>query len=385
MPFRQRELMDERIRFVVAASRGERSLAALCREFGISRPTGYLWLDRYRESGSVAALRERSHRPRRMPRLTPSSVVDQVVSLRLAHGWGARKLRVLLSRRGVTLSESTINRVLKRQGLVYDREVAGTAPRRFERAAPNELWQMDFKGPYRLTTGRCVPLSIIDDHSRYAIGLFALDNQLTDTVHQALVNRFERYGVPEAILTDHGIPWWGNSNGHGLTRLSVSLIRQGIRLCFSGLRHPQTQGKVERFHRTISEMVRHHGRPATLSSWQTRLDDFRNEYNQLRPHEALDLDVPAARYRPSHRPYQPDPTDWEYPPGANVVRLNQQGLLPWQRKRYFVCEALANEYVEVNECQQKLLIRFRHMWIREIDRITGRSATLIDKEQNPYV
>lgn len=385
MPFRQSDLMDERIRFVVAASRWEQSLAALCREFGISRPTGYLWLERYREAGSVTALSERSCRPHRMPRLTPSRLVDEIVSLRLAHGWGARKLRVLLAHRGETVSESTINRVLKRQGLIYTREVSGKATRRFERTAPNELWQMDFKGPYRLATGRCVPFSIIDDHSRYAIGLFAFDNQLTDTVHQALVTRFERYGVPQAILTDHGVPWWGNSNEHGLTRLSIRLIRQGIRLCFSGVRHPQTQGKVERFHRTISEMVRHHGRPTTLSSWQTRFDDFREEYNHLRPHEALGLDVPASRYHPSNRPYRPNPRDWEYPSGAKVVRLNQQGMLPWQTKRFFVCEALANEYVQITECSRKLLIRFRHTWIREIDPDNGRSASLIDKKQKPYV
>jgi transposase InsO family protein len=292
---------------------------------------------------------------------------------------------VLLAQRGLTVSESTINRILKREGLVRIGEVTGTASRRFERVRPNELWQMDFKGPYWLQSGRCIPLSILDDHSRYAIGLFALDNQLTETVHQALVNRFERYGVPEAILVDHGIPWWGNSNEHGLTRLSVSLIRQGIRLCFSGLRHPQTQGKVERFHRTISEMVRHHGRPTSLSAWQTRFDDFRKEYNQLRPHEALGLDVPAARYRPCKRPYQPDPPEWEYSAGANVIRLNQQGMLPWRGQRFFVCEALAHERVQVTECQDKLLIRFRHTWIREVDPKNGRSATLIDKNQEPYV
>ncbi len=387
MPFKQCSAMDERIRFAIQASRGDRSLSAVCREFGISRPTGYVWLKRHRERGDILALTEQSRRPHRLPRMTATDVADRVVSLRLAYGWGARKLRVLLSEHGVVISESTVNRILARHGLQRQAEKVGQAHVRFERSEPNELWQMDFKGHYRLPVlpgGRCYPLSIIDDHSRYAIGLFALDNQQAATVHQALVNRFERFGLPEAILVDHGTPWW-SPNGHGLTWLAVALIKQGIRLCFSGIRHPQTQGKGERFHRTVGEMVRHRGRPDTVHDWQTAFDEFLGEYNHLRPHEALDLAVPATRYRPSPRPYQPSPPGWDYPAGAIVIRLNQQGVLPYHRRRYFVCEALANEDVQVEVCDPRIFVRYRHMWIREIDLTTGRSGTLIDSNRNPYV
>ena len=385
MPWKASSVVDERIRFVIAVERGTGGMSGLCREFGVARSTGYRWLRRYHEGGGrVEAIRERSRRPRRSPGRTTQGVVDRIVSLRLAHGWGARKLRVLLAAEDITVSESTINRVLKEHGLQYESEVQGQATRRFAREVPNELWQMDFKGPYRLTAGRCYPLSIVDDHSRYAVGLYALDNQLGASVHGCLVRTFERYGVPENILVDHGIPWW-SSNGHGLTWLAVALIKQGIRLCFSGLRHPQTQGKVERFHRTLNHSMRLHGHPTHLAGWQHAFDWFVNEYNHLRPHEALAMAVPASHYQPAHRAYQPSPPAWEYPAGAIVKRLNAKGLLSWKQRYYFVSEALANEWVELNPCVSTLLIRYRHMWIREIDLTTTQSVTLIDKTQNPYM
>ena len=384
MPWKAISVQDERIRFVIEASQGKRPLAAICRDFGISRPTGYVWLSRYRSGGRVNDLRELSRRPHRIVRQTAEGVIDRVISLRLAHGWGARKLQVLLDREGITLSESTINRILKRQGLQYEPEVSGQAVRRFVREAPNDLWQMDFKGPYRTTLGRCCPLSVLDDHSRYLVGLYALGDQLGQSVHQSLVRTFERYGVPEAMLVDHGIPWF-SANGHGLTWLAVALIKQGIRLCFSGIRHPQTQGKVERFHRTLSDSVRHHGHPEHLADWQRAFDDFTVEYNQIRPHEELAMKVPASQYQPSRRSYQPEPPEWEYPIDAIVKRLNIKGLLHWRGRYYFVCEALAGERVEVTQCNHTLLVRYRHMWIREIDTQTTRSETLIDKTANPYV
>jgi transposase InsO family protein len=282
------------------------------------------------------------------------------------------------------VSESTINRTIKRCGLTEYHKVAGTATRRFVREHPNDLWQMDFKGDYPLSRGRCYPLSVIDDHSRFALGVYALTGQTGHAVHRCLVTTFERYGVPQAMLVDHGIPWW-SANGHGLTWLAVALIKQGIQLCFSGLRHPQTQGKVERFHRTLSDSIRRRGRPETLSDWQRTLDEFIGEYNHIRPHESLRLEVPASCYRPSGRAYQPYPPDWEYTGDGPVVHLNTQGALTWRGQRYFVSEALANERVQVQPMDHLLVVRYRHMWIREIDVSTGRSRTLVDKNQNPYV
>jgi transposase InsO family protein len=385
MPWKVSSVIDERIRFVIAAEQGTRVMSRLCREFGVARSTGYRWWRRYRDGGCrIETVREHSRRPHRSPGRTNDEIVNRIVILRLIHGWGARKLCVLLKAEGMTVSESTINRVLKEHGLQYEPEVRGQATRRFVRSAPNELWQMDFKGPYRLTTGRCYPLSIIDDHSRYVVGLHALDNQLGASVHGCLVRTFERYGVPETMLVDHGIPWW-SANGFGLTWLAVALIKQGIRLRFSGLRHPQTQGKVERFHRTLNDAMRSYRHLVCLPDWQRAFDRFVDEYNHLRPHESLAMAVPASHYQPATRAYHPDPPGWEYPAGAIVKRLNAKGLLLWKRRYYFVCEALANEWVEVNPCADTVLVRYRHMWIREIDIENSRSVTLIDKTQNPYV
>lgn len=384
MPWRERSVMDERIRFVISADRKTTSMAVLCQEFGVSRPTGYRWLLRYREAGNVSGFSERSRRPHDSPSQTAEMVVDRIVSLRLAFTWGARKLQILLEQEGLQVSESTINRILKRHGLQHQPEVVGQATTRFARETPNELWQMDFKGPYYMATGRCCPLSIVDDHSRYAVGLYALNDQTARSVHASLVQTFQQYGVPEAILIDHGVPWYIPS-GHGLTWLGVAMIKQGIRLCFSGFRHPQTQGKVERFHRTLDDRLRHHGYPSRLTSWRQALDDFVYEYNYIRPHESLGMATPASRYLSSPREYQENPPTWDYPSGATIKRLNTQGQLYWQSRYYFISEALSNEFVEINPCGETLLVRYRHMWIREIDMKTGQSETLIGKPINPYV
>ncbi len=149
---------------------------------------------------------------------------------------------------------------------------------------------------------------------------------------------------------DHGSPWWSTTNAYGLTTLSVWLIKHGIRLLMSGLRHPQTQGKVERFHRTLKDDVLHHGRPETLTGWQSAFDRFRNRYNHIRPHESLDMAVPADRYMASSRRYQPRPPEWHYPEGANLKKLSSHGCLPYGGRYYFVCEALKCEWVRKKLC-----------------------------------
>ena len=188
---------------------------------------------------------------------------------------------------------------------------------------------------------------------------------------------FEVYGVPEALLMDHGTPWWSTTNGYGLTRLSVELIEQGIRLCFSGVGHPQTQGKVEQFHCALSRAVRHRGRPQGWVQWKALLAAFREEYNQVRPHEALAMAVPATRYQPSRKAYTARPREWEYPPGCLVKRLNSQGCLYWRARCYFVCEALAGQRVAVEPVDQKLLVRYRHMYIREIDLLSHQTRAVV--------
>jgi transposase InsO family protein len=377
MPWQASSVMDERIKFVVGASQEAVNFSALCRAFGISRPTGYKWLRRFKEASSLSGLREHSRRPREIPHRTPRAHEERAIILRLRYGWGGKKLRELLLQEGLDLKVTTINRILKRNGLINPTDSHSPAVKRFERQHPNELWQMDFKGDYRLNERRCYPLSIIDDHSRFGLGLFALPGQDGPAVYSCLLRTFESYGVPEAMLMDHGTPWWSTTNNHGLTWLSVSLIKQGIRLYLSGVGHPQTQGKVERFHRTLAQAVRHHGRPMTLSGWKKLFNCFLDEYNHIRPHEALDMATPAERYQPSRKAYNPHPPEWEYPPGAIIKRLNTQGCLDYNHRRFFVCEALAEQRVRIEQVENRLIVSFRKMYIREINIKTGRSTSLL--------
>jgi transposase InsO family protein len=381
-----KEKGDQRIRFVMRAVSGKEKMSQLCREFEISRPTGYMWLKRYREgSHSLTAVVERSRRPRTSPRRTRPELEARVVALRQELGWGAKAIRHVLERdEGIRLGRMTVHRIIERHGEIRDEDRHKPATKRFERKEPNQLWQMDFKGQFPMGNRQCFPLSVLDDHSRYLIGLQALAGTRTEGVESALRGFFLEHGVPEAMLMDHGTPWWNIMNGHGLTRLSVELIKQGIRLCFSGIRHPQTQGKVEKFHDTLRRAVEHRNRwPKHLDEWQQDFTEIRQTYNQRRPHEALNMNVPASRYRPANRKYQSTPLEWEYPAGSTVHRLNSQGQLWWNHRYLFVCRALAGECVRIEQLNQKLVIGFRHMWIREIDAATGRSVALIAAGDQP--
>ena len=388
MPFRDTSVNEERIRFVIEASQSRANKKLLCEMFGITRRTGDKWLERYHAAGSLIGVQEQSRRPRHSPTQTSPELVERIVVFRRQYDWGARKIVSLLERAGVSPvpSESTVNRVLKRQGLVPPAESHPPATKRFERSRCNELWQMDFKGEYRMGGQWCYPLSLLDDHSRYLVGLRALPNQRTEPVQGVLVRTFERCGVPEGMLMDRGTPWRSNPHEHGLTRLGVFLIKQGIRLLFGRVRHPQTQGKVERFHRTLHRTVRREpALPTTLSGFQWLFDAFAVEYNQVRPHESLAMATPGECYQPGSRVYQPEPPEWDYPVGATVVKLNPQGSFDYRRRRCFVSEALAGQYVQLERLPDKLVVRFRHMYVREINETTGRSVTLLVPDDNPNV
>jgi transposase InsO family protein len=286
----------------------------------------------------------------------------------------------LLAAEGVTVSVATIDRIIRREGLVDPQESHPPAVKRFERAAPNELWQMDFKGQYPLQPdGECFPLTVLDDHSRYAVGLFPLRGTDGAPVQRALTRCFEEYGVPDSLLIDHGTPWWCHPNRHGLTRVAVFLIKQGITLCYSGIRHPQTQGKVERFHRSLHRRLRQWGIPRTWPDFARALRRFRAEYNDVRPHEACGLEPPARHYTRSPRPFHVTPPPWTYPGSAAVLRVDRTGSIWFERRRYFVCEALVDEWVGCQPFDHHLLVTYRHMHVREIDLRSGRSTAIVER------
>lgn len=379
MPWLETDVRDQRIQFVMTATRPGANVAATCRAFGITEKTGHKWLARYRATGSVAALRDQSRRPQSSPRRTSAAVTARVVALRIEYGWAGEKLVPLLAAEGLTVAARTIDRIIAREGLTHADAPPTAAPGRFERAAPNELWQMDAKGHYPLRHGgRCHPLSVLDDHSRYAVGLYALLTLEGRSVTRALRDCFEQHGVPDAMLMDHGAPWWGASNPAGLSQLSIWLLRQGITLLHGRVRHPQTQGKVERFHRTLGERLRFWGVPQTFGDFQGAFAAFQHEYNEIRPHESLGQIPPAHRFARSRRAYCPAPPAWEYPPGAQVGTVDQAGMLTVAGRRWFISEALRGERVRWVALAETVLVQYRHMWIRELRLTTAQSVPLLE-------
>jgi transposase InsO family protein len=368
--------MDQRVEFVLRAQEGEEAIAELCREYGISRPTGYLWLNRYHEVGSVTGLAERSRRPAHSPQRTAAKIETAVLTVRDKTGWGGPKIAKVLEQQGIQVAPATAQRILKRSGRVVPPPVDKTT-KRFAKAECNELAQMDFKGEYRLAAAKCYPLSFLDDCSRYCHGLWPLPGTGGEGVKQTLAGYFRAHGVPLSILMDHGPPWYSTTNQHGLTWVSVWLLKLGVVLRYSGVGHPQTQGKVERFHQTLKARTRHRGAPTTMGEWEGWAAEFRHEYNHERPHEALGMKTPAEVYQAVNlRPYQEHPREWEYT-GGIVKRLNTQGLLYYRQQSYFVSEALAAEHVRVDELDGKLLVTFRHMTVREIEIHTGKSRAVL--------
>jgi transposase InsO family protein len=370
--------MEQKIAFITQAQHVRKgALAQLCRQFGISRKTGYKWLKRYRQQGGLVALEEQSRRPSSSPRRTGGFLEERILELRRPDGWGARKIAHLLWQEGWRVSTATVHRVLLRHDQVHRTDRHTAAPHRFERAQPNELFQVDFKGPMGRSGVSDEPLSILDDHSRYGVGLYAMRDHSWERVRDCFIDVFERCGKPCQMLMDHGTPWWANQNGWGLSRLSVFLIEQDIDLIFGRVCHPQTQGKVERFHRTLARSMIKQGLPTQWHQWQERYDGFLDRYNYVRPHEAIGMQTPAQRYRRSERFYRPQTVPWQYPETLEVVRVDANGMIRWEGRRHFVCEALVHHQVAVEQLGQELLVRFRNMYVRQIDLQTSRTSAFI--------
>lgn len=298
--------MSQRQEFVVLASDPNANVRELCRRFGIGPATAYKWLGRYR-LGGLEGLGDLSRRPRHCPGQTAPEVQALAVDLRRRHrAWGGRKIRRRLADLGHPdlPAASTITDILRRHGLMDPSEAAQHKPfTRFEHPLPNDLWQMDFKGDFPLLArGRCYPLTILDDHSRFNLALRACGNSRRTTVQPHLIDVFRRYGLPRRILADNGPPWGSGTPG-ALTHLGAWFIRLGIDLWHGRPFHPQTQGKEERFHRSLkAEVLQGHSFQDCLDA-QRHFDPWRDVYNLQRPHEALNLATPASRYHASRRPF----------------------------------------------------------------------------------
>jgi transposase InsO family protein len=367
-----KQTMAFRQEIVTLAMKPGANVREICRRFQLSPKTFYKWLKRSRNEGEQG-LGNRSRRPQHSPDRASAAVEQKVLEVRARHpSWGARKIRRILVNQAETEvpTNSTIHRILKRNGRIDPVEsLKHQAWQRFEHEKPNQLWQMDFKGWFRtIDQRRCNPLTILDDHSRYVVCLQACVNQQTDTVQAQLIATFRRYGLPERMTMDNGAPW-GNDVEHRHTPLTAWLIRLGIGISHSRPYHPQTQGKDERFHRTLQVDLLRWQSFRDISHVQKHFDEYRHIYNRERPHQALQLDVPASRYRVSTRGFPEQLPPIEYDEGDIVRKVHEKGDLYYRGKRYRVGKAFYGYPVALRATTEDgiLNVYFCHQKIAKID------------------
>ena len=348
MPWKEWSMMSQRVEFVTLASTEGAQMSELCRRFGISRQTGYKWLQRFACDGE-RGLDDRSRRPLSSSRQSSPEIEALIVACRGEHPrWGGRKLRKLLRDEGHSglPAASTITQILRRHGLLNECDGAGQARafQRFERETPNDLWQMDFKGHFALGNGeRCHPLTVLDDHSRFSLCLQACADERLETVQTTLIQVFRRYGLPNGMLMDNGAPW-GDAEGQPWTRLTAWLVRLGIRVSHGRARHPQTQGKLERWHRTLKAEVLNE-RFGDQVSAQAGFDPWREMYNTKRPHEALNMGVPADRYQMSQRSFPETLKAIEYAPDVSIRKVQSKGVVDFRGYRLRIGNAFVGDPV----------------------------------------
>jgi len=373
--------MDEKLRFVFEYERDEETMRELCTRFAISRETGYVWLRRYRQSG-VAGLLELNRAPHRHPNQTAESVERAVLELREAHmRWGPRKLKRILERDQPAQAwpaASTVGEIVKRAGLVVPRKKRRrTEPYTQPLAHANQsnrVWCADFKGWFKSGDGtRIDPLTITDAWSRYLLRCQAVEKTDTERVRAIFEAAFREFGLPEAIRTDNGAPFASSALG-GLSRLAVWWIKLGIVPERIQAGHPEQNGRHERMHRSLKQEVH---RAEDWRSQQRQLDRFRQDFNQVRPHEALDMQTPASIYEPSLRPYPDREPEVEYPDTMEVRTVRAHGCFRWKKKDFFLTEVLWGEPIGLLPIGKDLFnIYFAHLPLVGLDGSRGKLIPL---------
>jgi transposase InsO family protein len=368
MPFTELGAMDQKLEFVRLAQTEGANMSTLCQRFGISRTLGYRLLDRFREEGA-AGLEERSRRPKTSPNRSARKTEKAVLDERAKHpAWGGRKIaRVLEGRHKV--APSTVTGILHRHGIAVGQFSKPSKPFiRFEHAAPNNLWQMDFKGHVPMAKGRLHPLTVLDDHSRYSIILAACRNERTDTVKSKLIEGFEHYGLPWRIAVDNGPPW-GSAGAEALTPLAIWLIEIGVKISYSRPYHPQTLGKEERFHRSLKAEALSGPPFRSYDKAQAELDRWRMIYNHERPHEALDMKPPISRYAPSTRLYIGKIESFAYSDTDLVRKVYEPGRASFKGRTVHVPKGLQGKTIAFRPAEKDgaFDLYFRHQRFKTID------------------
>lgn len=366
----------ERARFVVEAELSDLSHAELCRRYGISRPTGYKWLQRYQTEG-LGGLEDRSHRPQSCPHSTSEAVVERILAIRKSRDWGARKIRRKLQDdpdiRQVP-SPDTITRILRRHGCIDPRK-----PRRRRmhpgpplpiEPQPNATWTADFKGEFRTLDGKlCFPLTVQDGYSRFLLECRAMLRLDLEATIRSFRRLFQTFGLPRRIRTDNGHPFASTAIA-GLSQLSVWWISLGIEPELIEPGKPQQNGRHERMHRTLKKRTALPPR-ANLSAQQRRFNEFRELYNGERPHEALEMETPATIYRPSNRAFSNNPEPIEYPDHFEIRRVSGDCTMRWRNRKVFVSSLLKQHSVGLEQVADQVWSVFFgpvHLgWLDETD------------------
>ena len=370
MSWKAKGLKIMRAEFVKRVLENEKSKAALCREYGISRPTGDKWIARY-EAGEEMS--DHSRAPCAKPNMIPIEIEEQIVDYRKRYpAIGAVKMKRMLENEGCEglPCAKTFNNVFMRNGLITrEASLAATPCTRFEKTYPNEMWQGDFKGHFEMKDGkRCHPLNINDDYSRFNLCSEALGAETIDMVRPVMQRLFEEYGLPFSFLCDNGNPW-GVTQGSGFTSFEIWLMELGILTLHGRIHHPQTQGKEESFNRSQTrECLR--GRVFDdMNDAQAHLNEYREFYNNKRPHHALNLEVPASRYAPSERRMPKKIEPWEYPSECRIRRINKDGYIKIAGHSYFLSGAFAGKDVGIRESRLpgEITLLFRQFRIARLN------------------
>ena len=379
MPWKVSHPMTERMHFVTRLAKGER-MVDLCREFGISRKTGYKFWERFQHQG-VTALQDQPRARKRIAHKTSEAIEQLLVDARTAHpSWGGRKLKDVLEREspGVVLpSAGTIAAILRRRGLVQARRQRRRPSRYAGRLtvaeSPNDVWATDYKGQFRLGNREyCYPLTATDLHSRFILAVEALDGTDEEQARVVFEDIFSKHGLPLVIRTDNGTPFSSAQGLAGLTRLSALWLRLGIRHERIEPAHPEQNGQHERMHRTLKAETARPAR-ANLMQQQERFDEFRREFNEKRPHEALEMKRPAEVYRPSDRPLPKPLPDLDYPLHDDTLVVGRNGHIRLPRGRQvFLSSALIHQPVGVREeLDGRWLVTFVNLDLGMYDPRTG--------------
>lgn len=355
MPWEDKTVEKNRTEFVLEAIEKEKNFSQLCREYGITRRIGYKWVERFK---SGEGLGDKSHARFKTPNKTATIKEELILQAREMHQeWGARKLKRYLEDKGhqELPATSTISDILKRNNCIKPEEsIKHKAYIRFEREKANELWQTDFKGDFLMQNNkRCYPLTVLDDHSRYSLCIEAKSNQQGIGVMESFKRLFKEYGMPNAILSDNGAPWGNSRNGY--TQFELWLMQLNILPIHGRPMHPQTQGKEERFHRTLKYEILKRNAYRDMENAQESFDNWRYEYNNERPHEALKLDVPARHYKESELKMPEEIKEPEYNEGCRIKKVTNKGVVNINKHKYFISEIFTGKYLELLSSEEDTL------------------------------